>query len=495
MQSMQPLNKKDPRILGTFEILALLGTGGMGRAYLARSLPLENLAPEWEAVYRLADPDDEPADGPELVVVKVIRPDLLRDQDPQGEAEARARFATEVDAIRAVASPRVPSLIGADPDGDPPWLAMDFIHGPALDTLVHGRGPLAAGPCASLGLALVEALRAIHGAGLYHRDLKPGNIVLGPYGPVVLDFGLAVLAERRYSQALTESNKSMGTFPYMPLEQLKSTKKVDHAADVYALGASLFFALTGKPPFPFIPLAEPPLWTGVDTLFRPLLEKIIVPAPADRPSLDEVEDALLDLLVGQGLTAEAAAAELAETVAAAGLAPQLPAAALADHGDPEVRELAQRAVDRGAAPDDLWPDDESDLFDDLVFDGQVLADDSETEDEASGDGRSGGAVPAPRPDSPGPQGGADAATPADPDEEADVLRRVAVDHGMPGVDPQEPDVPADSADGGPGAPVTSYPLPPPARIPGPARSGHRVHRGALRVAARLRKEYTHSGSL
>ncbi|MER7779749.1 serine/threonine-protein kinase [Streptomyces sp. NPDC096191] len=494
MQSMQPLNKRDPRILGTFEILALLGTGGMGRAYLARPLPLENLAPEWEAAYRLADPDDDPADGPGLVVVKVIRPELLQDRNPEDEAEARARFATEVDAIRAVLSPRVPSLIGADPDGNPPWLAMDFIHGPALDTLVHGRGPLTAGPCAALGLALVEALRAIHGAGLYHRDLKPGNIVLGPYGPVVLDFGLAVLAERRYSQALTESNASMGTYPYMPLEQLRSTKRVDHAADVYALGASLFFALTGRPPFPIIPLAEPPLWTGVDALFQPLLEKIIVSEPADRTSLDEVEDALLDLLAGQGLTAEAAAAELCDTVAAAGLAPQLPAAALADHGDPEVRELAQRAVDRGAAPDDLWPDDDSDPFDDLVF-----ADDSETEGEASGDGRSGGAVPSPRPGPPGPDGGAEAVAPEGPAEAADVPGRVAADHdvqgpGTPAV--EEPDVRQADPGGDQSAdPVTSYPLPPPAKAPAPARTGHRVHRGALRVASRLREEYAHSGSL
>ncbi|MEU8593770.1 protein kinase [Streptomyces anulatus] len=484
MQQMQPLDsEKDPRVLGTFEILALLGKGGMGRAYLARKLPLDGLAPEWEAAYRLAEPDNDATDGPGLVAVKVIRPDLLKDSDPVLEKEARDRFSTEIDAVRAVLSPRVPALIAAVSEADQPWLAMDFIHGPSLATMISQREPFTVGPYAALGLALVEALRAIHGAGIYHRDLKPGNVVLGPDGPVVLDFGLAVLAERRASQALTGSNASMGTFPYMPLEQLQSTKKVDHAADVYALGATLFFAATGRPPYPFVPLAEPPWWEGVDALFRPLLEEIIVQEPSLRPTLDEVERRLLALLADQGLTAETAAVALRNAVESSGLVPELPAAALTEQGDPQVQEAAQRAVDRGEAPDEPWADGETDLFD-MFFDDEDEESNGTAPSYATGPSASPGAAADPQAD---PTGEAGTHPPTVADQDAQPPATVP---STPTGDGVEEAPGGDPDDAQPATPVTtSYPLHP------PAPAVHRVPRGALRVAARLRKDYAHSGRL
>ncbi|MGO4422812.1 protein kinase, partial [Streptomyces sp. MCAF7] len=197
---MKPLDTDDPRVVGPFELLARLGEGGMGVAYLARRIPVESLSDALAVAYNLIEPDGIDSDASRLVVVKMIRPALL-----DGQPQARERFGREIDAVRTVVSDRVPALIAfeEDPAAARPWFAMDYIAGPSLETLVAESGTLAVGPCAALGLFLVDALRAIHSTGLLHRDLKPSNVVLGPDGPAVLDFGLAVLIERRTSQAIT----------------------------------------------------------------------------------------------------------------------------------------------------------------------------------------------------------------------------------------------------------------------------------------------------
>ncbi|AQS69862.1 serine/threonine-protein kinase [Streptomyces pactum] len=458
---MEPLDTEaDPRVVGPFELLARLGAGGMGVAYLARRIPLEGLPDEMAAAYRLVEPDhDQEADPAGLVVVKMILPRLL-DHQPQ----ARERFAREVDAVRSVVSDRVPALRGADPEAAEPWFAMDYVAGPSLQVLVKESGPLGVGPYAALGLALVDALRAIHGTKLLHRDLKPSNVVLGPDGPVVLDFGLAVLSERQSSQALTRTGDLMGTRPYMPVEQLRDTKHVEEPADVYALGATLFFALTGRPPYPVMPLMSPPKWDGVDLAFLPLLAQVLVASPSQRPDLDGVQESLFTLLADAGLTLEAATAQLQARVAEAGLTPELPRRALADHADPAVRELAQHAVDRGDAPDAPWAEDDPGFY------GIVDTDEIEWAADAT-DG----------PDAPGGH----PPTLVDPD-------------------PAPPVAPAPQAgpSGVPGPAPTSYPLPPPrprdaTQEPAATASSasQSAPRAARNVAARIRERYAHRGEL
>ena len=125
---MEPLDAdKDPRVLGPFELLARLGEGGMGVAYLARRIPLDGLTDELNATYHLVEPD-EGADAAEarLAVVKMIQPHLL---DKPG---ARKRFDREIDMVRVVLSDRVPALLAADTDAAEPWSAMDYIEGPSL---------------------------------------------------------------------------------------------------------------------------------------------------------------------------------------------------------------------------------------------------------------------------------------------------------------------------------------------------------------------------
>ncbi|MFF3451513.1 serine/threonine-protein kinase [Streptomyces sp. NPDC002667] len=447
---MYELNKeKDPAVLGPFELLAVLGQGGMGRTYLGRRLPLENLGPELETGYHLTEFTESAQ--PALAAVKVIKPSKLRDNSEHSEEEARARFAQEIETMRTVASARVPALLGADADAEQPWLAMDYVHGPTLHKLVHTCGPLAVGPYGALGLALVDALRAIHGAKLLHRDLKPSNIALGPDGPVVLDFGLAVLTERDSDAALTKTGVGFGTPSYMSLEQATDTKHVTESADIYSLGAVLFFAAAKRPPYPFSPLPIAPKWDGLNAPYLPLLGRILVPVEVQRPSLDEIESDLQQLLTVHGLTEEAASDQLRALVRESGLVPELPAKALSDLPDPDVKQAAQQAVNQGGAPDSPWMPD---LFDEFL---EAEAEDLEPLDVP--------AEPAPGP--------------------AEYVPTV-VDPGAQPTPGAEAPLPVQPT-------VTSYPLAPPQPpvVPDPAVAPSI----ALRAAERLRKAYAHSGRL
>ncbi|MEU6181026.1 serine/threonine protein kinase [Streptomyces coeruleorubidus] len=469
---MKPLDADtDPRVLGPFELLARLGEGGMGVAYLARRIPLDGFTDELAATYHLIEPD-EGADAAEsrLAVVKMIQPHLL---DNTG---ARERFTREIDTVRAVVSDRVPALLAADTDAEEPWFAMDYVDGPSLHTLVKESGTFPVGPYAALGLYLVDALRAIHGTGLLHRDLKPANVVLGPDGPVVLDFGLATLIERRTSQAITTPGEAWGTKPYMSYEQLHDFRSAKEPTDVYALGATLFFVLTGRPPYPQEPLLTPPHWHGVEAGFRPLLAQILVDVAARRPDLDGVEMGLRALLHEAELTQDLAVEQLRALVEEADLAPELPPEARSGNVDPEVQGLAQRAVDARAVPDALWADDTTEDLPSggVGFFGIVDTDEIErAEDAVAQEGAPAGYTPTAvdHPEAPPA-----APVPAPAQTPVDVI---------PGEGPGETPAP------------TSYPLQPPrpAREPAPVTTPSAPPRGALRVAERLRKAYAHSGNL
>ncbi|CAM5398405.1 serine/threonine-protein kinase [Streptomyces parvulus] len=466
---MQALDmERDPAVLGPFELLAVLGQGGMGRTYLARRLRLEDLPPELEAAYHLTDVDQRPDGGPVLAAVKVIKPDKLTDGSEHSEQQARARFGQEIETMRTVVSARVPSLLASDADAARPWLAMDYVHGPTLHHLVHARGPLEVGPYAAVGLALVEALRAIHEVKLLHRDLKPGNIAIGPDGPVVLDFGLAVLTERDSAEALTKTGTGFGTLAYMSLEQATDAKHVNEPADVYSLGAVLYYAATGRAAFPHGPLPVEPGWERVPSPFVPLLSRMLVHVAVQRPLLGEIEQGLVQLLAQHGLTPQDAAGQLRALVDSSGLVPVLPPGALADGPDPEVRPAAQRAVDEGDRPDAPWaPADADDLF------AEFLADEDAAEElPAAADLAD---APAPAPDDAPPAG----YVPTVVDEEAGRT-------------------PGGGAPAGDPAKVTSYRLAPPKPAPPPVPAKP-VAAGpppaALKAAESLRRAYAHSGRL
>ncbi len=286
-----------PAVIGRYAVVRELGAGGMGQVYLAHS----------------------PAGDP--VAVKVMRADRL---DPV----TRARFEREAQAARTVVTTsRVARFLDADPFAERPWLAMEFIPGRTLDEYVGAYGTVEAPLVASLGALLAEGLSAVHEAGLLHRDLKPQNVILGEYGPVIIDFGLAAFADAHTS--LTHSGTIIGTVRCMPPEQAAGRPHVTPAADVYALGTVLLFAATGHYPY------EAPAWdavvrqivnedhapdlTGLPDPLVPVVRAMLAHAPEDRPSLDAVTAMCATLLAEQGWTAVRARHALVERTAGASL--------------------------------------------------------------------------------------------------------------------------------------------------------------------------------
>ena len=243
--------------------------------------------------------------------------------------EDRQRFAQEVEALQTVFGPRVVAFVDADPDAEQPWLAVEYVPGRTLQRYVADEGPLRPEMTAILGAALAEGLDTIHRAGLLHRDLKPQNIIVGPTGPRVIDFGLALFAETKVQLAgdggtrrrLTASGMVVGTLVCMPPEQLQA-KDLSPAADVYALGATLLYASTAHYPFDasgefalMTAIASPETPPDLDGLAAPLVPVIgsmLAGVAADRPTLAEVARRLVEIVQANGLTATGARRRLIE---------------------------------------------------------------------------------------------------------------------------------------------------------------------------------------
>ena len=218
-------DEDDPRTVGSFHILGRLGRGGFGTVFAAH----------------------DHGKSAELVAVKVLRP-------PGDKAGISAeRFLKEIEAIRRVQSDHVPrfleggvaSNIGAGRRSS--WFATELTPGLSLEELVKHCGPLTEGAVWRIGAGVIAALQAISAAGLVHRDLKPGNVLLAPDGPKIIDFGLVHLADRPHSQWSQE--QVAGTFQYTPPEVLQGLHQGALAGDVFMLGGLLLYAATGHPPY------------------------------------------------------------------------------------------------------------------------------------------------------------------------------------------------------------------------------------------------------
>ncbi|MEU2175438.1 protein kinase [Nocardia sp. NPDC019219] len=288
---MQPLGTNDPARIGDYRLLGVLGAGGMGRVYLGRNA------------------------GGRTVAVKVIRPDMI-------DAEFRQRFRREVAAARRVGGQFTAPVIDADVDADPPWLATGYVAGFALADAVDRYGPLTENALLVLAHGLIEALTAVHRAGVVHRDLKPSNVLLALDGPKVIDFGIARAAD---DSRLTTTGKVIGSPGFMCPEQVTGDP-VGPPADVFALGGVLVFAATGHGPF------------GVGETMQ-MLWRVVY----EEPQLDDVPERLRPL-VAACLTKDAAARPTADQ-----LLTQLTALGIPDRGGwlpaPVLEEVSRRAVE------------------------------------------------------------------------------------------------------------------------------------------------------
>jgi predicted Ser/Thr protein kinase len=257
-ETTSPLRPGDLEALGRYRVVARLGSGGMGTVYLART------------------PDGH------RVAIKVIRPELA--QDPA----FRARFAAEVDAARRVTASCTARVLDAEPSAPLPWFVTEYVEGVPLDRLVARDGPLPTSSVEGLAVGVAAALTAIHAAGLVHRDLKPGNVLVSPFGPKVIDFGIARAMDAAGS--LTMNGVVLGTPGWMAPEQLAGGP-ASPAGDVFAWGCLIAFAASGRPPFGAGPpgvVAQRVAWQRPDLAGVPgSLRQLVVAAtdrdPAKRP--------------------------------------------------------------------------------------------------------------------------------------------------------------------------------------------------------------------
>jgi serine/threonine-protein kinase len=200
-----------------YELLGLLGSGGMGTVYKARDLELD-----------------------ELVALKALRRDLVDD------ASALERFRREVTLARRVTHPNVARVYDIGAHGVEKFLTMEFVDGESLASLLARQSLLRLDRVTEIMTAACKGLGAVHEAGIIHRDLKPDNVLIGRDGRVVLtDFGIA----RGVAPSALTMEVAMGTPAYMAPEQVQGGRALDARADIYALGAMLYELLTGQRPW------------------------------------------------------------------------------------------------------------------------------------------------------------------------------------------------------------------------------------------------------
>ncbi len=266
--------------LGKFKVLAPIGRGGMGVVYLAE------------------------ADGRQ-VALKILMPKTARE-----EPQRLARFIREIQLGLSIPPHAhvAPTISGGEINGVN-YLAMPFVPGVTLKKRVAERGPIAGDEASGLFAGLADALVHVHTAGIVHRDIKPGNVVLTPGGrATLLDFGFAI----KPGEPLPDDPRivggkgyAIGTMDYIPPEQIRDASTVTFASDLYSFGCTLFFALTGTPPFPGGDAQQKLKWhrtsdvpdvrainTAVSMELAEIVSSLLAKEPNDRPSAIVTRDRL-----------------------------------------------------------------------------------------------------------------------------------------------------------------------------------------------------------
>jgi serine/threonine protein kinase/tetratricopeptide (TPR) repeat protein len=258
-QSAAIYQKKSRGLLvGRYFILDKLGQGGMGVVFKAR--------------HRTTG---------KIVALKILPPSFARDR------QALSRFTREIEAAGRLNHPNLVAALDANLDRGVHFLVMEYVEGRDLDRVVQANGPLPVVQAVDCLIQAAQGLDAAHAQGIIHRDIKPGNLMLDGTGKVrVLDLGLARIVEAAnpFGQAagsrLTQSGMYMGTVDFMAPEQAEDSRHADLRADIYSLGCTLYFLLTGRTPF------------EGETVLKRLMAHQVRPAPALRAIRLDVSPAL-----------------------------------------------------------------------------------------------------------------------------------------------------------------------------------------------------------
>jgi serine/threonine protein kinase len=261
--SVQP---SAPRTVGDYTLLALLGEGGMGVVHLARK-----------------------GDGPR-VALKVLRPHIV------GDEEARRRLAREVSSLERIRSRWIAEIVDADPWAATPYVATRYVPGLSLHDHVPQEGPITGPDLEWFARCLAEGVASVHAVGVLHRDIKPSNVLMEGRTPILIDFGLARVAD---DPKLTHTGWLLGTPGYLAPEILYGDDATA-ASDVHSWAATVAYAGTGRPPFgrgPSMAImdrvrrGEHDL-SGLPGDLRALVAAALHPEPEQRPRLPEVLDRL-----------------------------------------------------------------------------------------------------------------------------------------------------------------------------------------------------------
>ncbi|MFJ5828515.1 PQQ-binding-like beta-propeller repeat protein [Streptomyces sp. NPDC093089] len=267
-----PLREGAPRQIGPYEVLARLGAGGMGEVFLGRAAEPAGTGggtgPDAgsDAGSKSASGAGSGAGGESeagagsgaggsgagrpvtgvFVAVKTVRRDVA------GDPAFRDRFRREIRIAGLVDSPYAAAPVGGDADAEVPWLATAYVPGPSLAQAVRRGGGLPVAAVRALGADVARALADLHRAGVLHRDLKPGNVMLSVDGPRLIDFGIA---RSSTATTMTSTGLMVGTPSFMSPEHVAGARRVTAASDVFCLGSLLCYAATGEDPFGDGPLA------------------------------------------------------------------------------------------------------------------------------------------------------------------------------------------------------------------------------------------------
>lgn len=297
MVPWRPKEAGDPDECGGFRLTHRIGSGGFGTVFLG-----------FRADIKL------PA------AVKIFT-------SPKVAAPAwRERFRREIKLIEQMAGVHTAELLASGGEDAPPWLATRYVHAPPLDRLVRQYGVFEELPGWWLAASMGEALAEIHAKGILHRDLKPQNILVERTGIKVIDFGIS-----RFSTGsdVTNTTERFGTHPYCANEHLLDVRNATEKSDVFALGATLVWATTGRTPFegmaPHDRLAGmPPDLDSVPDALVDLVESCLALRPESRPTalqvfqeaLSHLTDQAVPLASGSGLPLPAEARDFVDAWAA-----------------------------------------------------------------------------------------------------------------------------------------------------------------------------------